>query len=237
MRTSLAVILWFFFLTLTLTSWADPSRKIACLGDSLTEGDGDDRGQGYPGRLQSVLGSTYQVKSFGKSGWTAEMMLQGYEGQPSQVQRALDWGPQVTLIWVGSNDLWYLYEYNNPTTAAERADVENYRKLISESIVRLQKRKSRVVLGLLDDQSRRPVAVKGEAFTGISRAELSRMSLQVKAYNDALRELAKKHKLALVNPSEGGLFTDASRLSDDGNHPNSQGYDDIARQWLKALRP
>lgn len=231
-----------WLLLLSLTVWtafapgAEPGRRVACLGDSLTEGEGDDRGQGYPGRLQTLLGSGYQVKSFGKSGWTAEMMLQGYEGQPSQVQSALNWGPNRALIWVGSNDLWYLYEYNNPDSGAEKRDVDQYRQRLSESIQRLQKRKCQVVLGLLDDQSQRPVALKGEAFTGISRAELKRMSLQVKAYNAVLRQLARKFNTSLVNPGEGGLFSDSSSLNDDGNHPNSRGYDRIAQQWLKALR-
>jgi lysophospholipase L1-like esterase len=33
------------------------------------------------------------------------------------------------------------------------------------------------------------------------------------------------------------IFTAAATLSGDGNHPNSAGYDRVARIWFAALEP
>lgn len=221
-------------LSLPAFSASGPLR-VACLGDSLTAGDGDDQGQGYPGRLQARLPAGTQVKNLGRSGWTSEMMVQGYEGKPSQVKQALAWKPQVALIWIGSNDLWYLYEYNNPGPEQEKADLARFRKNLEDSIRQLRQAGCQVVLALLDDQSKRPVAIKGEAFTGISRAELQRMSRQVQAYNQVLRQLARKNALQTVDFSSGDLFRNPATLNEDGNHPNSRGYDEIAARWLASL--
>lgn len=204
------------------------------MGDSLTEGDGDDRG-GFPARLKQKL-SGCEVTNLGHSGWTSEMMVKGYEGQPSELSQALSKNPSTALIWIGSNDLWYLYEYNNPTPADEKSDLAAYTANVETAIKALKAKKCQVVLALLDDQSRRPVAVRGEAFSGISKTELQRMSGQVKAYNNALRALAKTHGCALVDFSTSAIFTSPSTLADDGNHPNASGYDKIAATWMSALK-
>jgi len=46
--------------------------KIACVGDSITEGSGltSPATQSYPARLQRLLGTNYNVRNFGVSGRT-----------------------------------------------------------------------------------------------------------------------------------------------------------------------
>ena len=73
-------------------------------------------------------------------------------------------------------------------------------------VIRLKAAHCQVGLALLDDQSRRPVAVAGQAFTGISKAELRRMSVQVAAYNAALRGLAARHGCLLGRYGRGWSF-------------------------------
>ncbi len=206
--------------------------RIACLGDSLTQGDGDDRGLGWPGRVKQRSGG--ELLNLGQSGWTSEMVLRGYEGQPSQVSRARTFKPEVVCLWVGSNDLWYLYEYNDPTAADEKANLTRFRSDVHAILGSFPK--CRFVVALLDDQSRRPVAVKGEAFPGTSPAELKRMSAQVKLYNQALRAEAQAVGGRVVDFSADRTFTDPSLLADDGNHPNARGYDHLAELWWAALK-
>lgn len=210
--------------------------KVACLGDSLTEGDGDDRGLGgYPGRLRGRLPKGSQVKNLGHSGWTLEMLLQGYEGKPSQVQQAVQWKPDVCLLWIGSNDLWYLYEYNNPSPADEQQNLQRFGQQLKTCVQKLRNTGSQVVLALLDDQSQRPVAIRGEAFSGISRQEMQRMASQIQAYNRVIASLGRQQGLKVVDFSQGDLFRNPATLADDGNHPNSQGYDRITEIWLKSI--
>lgn len=217
--------------------------KIVTLGDSLTEGDGDDSGKGYPGRLialiQKIRGGS-QIANFGKSGWTSENLIKGHDGQTAQLKQALDAKPHIALVWIGSNDLWYLYEYGNPsgtTPQDEQGDLQNYRKNIETIVTELKKSGAMVFIALLDDQSKRPVALKGQAFTGITKGELDQMSRQVIAYNNVIKDVAAKQGAIAVDFYSTKIFADAATLYSDGNHPNEKGYDVIAEMWFKAIEP
>jgi len=215
--------------------------KIVALGDSLTEGDGDDSGKGYPGRLIALIQKTRaasQIANFGKSGWTSGNLIKGHDGQPSQLKQALDAKPHIALVWIGSNDLWYLYEYGNPsgtTPQDEQDDLQNYRRNIETIVSELKKGGAVVFIALLDDQSKRPVALKGEAFTGVTKGELAQMSKQVIAYNNVIKDVAAKPGAITVDFFSTTIFTDAATLYNDGNHPNSKGYDVITQVWFKAI--
>jgi lysophospholipase L1-like esterase len=211
------------------------------LGDSLTEGDGDDSGKGYSGRLialiQKIRGGS-QIANFGKSGWTSENLIKGHDGQPGQLKQALDAKPHLALVWIGSNDLWYLYEYGNPsgtTPKDEQEDLQNYRKNIETIVSELKKSGAMVFIALLDDQSKRPVALKGQAFTGITKGELDQMSKQVVAYNNAIKDVAAQQGALTVDFFNTKIFVDSATLYSDGNHPNEKGYDLIAGIWFKAM--
>ena len=217
--------------------------KIVALGDSLTEGDGDDSGKGYPGRLialiQKIRGGS-QIANFGKSGWTSENLIKGHDGQAAQLKQALDAKPNIALVWIGSNDLWYLYEYGNPsgtTPKDEQDDLQNFRKNIETIVSELKKSGAMVFIALLDDQSKRPVALNGQAFTGITKGELAQMSKQVVAYNNLIKDVAAKQGAMTVDFYSTKIFVDAATLYSDGNHPNEKGYDVIAEMWFKAIEP
>ncbi len=217
--------------------------KIVALGDSLTEGDGDESGKGYPGRLIALIQKVRagsQIANFGKSGWTSENLIKGHDGQPSQLKQALDAKPHIALVWIGSNDLWYLYEYGNPsgtTPQDEQADLQNYRKNVETIVSELKKSGAMVFVALLDDQSKRPVALNGQAFTGVTKGELDQMSKQVVAYNNVIKDVAAKQGAITVDFYSTKIFVDAATLYSDGNHPNEKGYDLIAEMWFKAIEP
>jgi len=44
--------------------------KLACVGDSITQGVGAGRGQSWPDQLRTMLGEQWDVKNFGVSGTT-----------------------------------------------------------------------------------------------------------------------------------------------------------------------
>ena len=46
------------------------SIRVACVGDSITQGAKLAKGMTYPEQLQKMLGSAWTVKNFGKSGRT-----------------------------------------------------------------------------------------------------------------------------------------------------------------------
>ena len=96
-----------------LSAWLDklPAPKqdairVACIGDSITEGYGLDLRSvnGYPARMQKFLGDKYWVKNFGVSART--MLSTGdfpYMNETAW-QDALAFNPDVVVIKLGTND-------------------------------------------------------------------------------------------------------------------------------------
>jgi lysophospholipase L1-like esterase len=78
---------------------------VACVGDSITEGEGvADLAERYPARLGALLGDGYEVRNFGASGST--MLDAGdipYRRQGAY-RRALDFRPDIVVIALGTND-------------------------------------------------------------------------------------------------------------------------------------
>jgi acyl-CoA thioesterase I len=58
------------FLFLISLAFPQDKIKIACVGNSITQGPGRDNPDSYPLQLQEIIGETYDVKNFGVSGRT-----------------------------------------------------------------------------------------------------------------------------------------------------------------------
>ena len=232
------------------------SITLITLGDSLTEGSGDnDLGIGYPGRLLAKIetirpGST--LFNYGHSGWSSDDLIKGIQDTPSQLDQALKTiaaaqaagQPALVTIWIGSNDLWYLYEYGPEpmTSEAEAADLANFRHNVQTILAQVRAAGAYVLIAQGDDQSLRPVVSNPPnpaepAFTTITPTDRQRMSIQIGLYNQAIAELADQYGAGVVDFYHTNLFVDGAALDGDGNHPNSAGYDQIAAIWFQAVIP
>ncbi len=87
-----------------------PRIKVACIGNSITEGIGVSSGDDtYPSILQKNLGLVqYEVRNFGASGrvMTKEPVAAigwSYWTHP-RYQQSLDWEPDIVIIKLGTND-------------------------------------------------------------------------------------------------------------------------------------
>lgn len=80
--------------------------KVACIGNSITEGVDLAPSDRYPSVLQRLLGSTdYEIGNYGASGST---LLQGTEypyRTSTQFTKAKAWKPDVIIVKLGTNDL------------------------------------------------------------------------------------------------------------------------------------
>jgi lysophospholipase L1-like esterase len=129
-----------------------------------------------------------------------------------------------------------LYEYGGDINdEAETQDVQRFSSNLDTILSELRVAGAQVIIALLDDQSQRPVALKGEAFTSITADELSRMSVQVQRYNETITQKAKKYGALTVDFYSTDIFTNPATLYDDGNHPNQAGYDIITQKWFEVL--
>ncbi len=79
---------------------ADPIR-VACVGDSITEGVGtqNPKQDSYPAKLQDVLGAGWNVQNFGVGGRTMLRKADPFDHHP-----ALDSNPNIVIIALGTND-------------------------------------------------------------------------------------------------------------------------------------
>lgn len=78
--------------------------KVACVGDSITEGPGRKHPESYPMQLQEILGKTFRVKNFGVSSTTLLKKGDFPYWQEGQFQRARQFKPDILIIILGTND-------------------------------------------------------------------------------------------------------------------------------------
>ncbi len=90
----------------TLVAPKTDAKRVACIGNSITDGHGIDMSdvQGYPAQLQRFLGNGYFVKHFGVSGRT--MLNNG--DRPYMKEKAWTeakaFSPDIVVIKLGTND-------------------------------------------------------------------------------------------------------------------------------------
>jgi lysophospholipase L1-like esterase len=233
---------------------AGPVSVIA-LGDSLTAGDGDDLGLGFVGRLTESIDVTAgrsgsSLANFGISGWHSTGMVDGQDGAPGQlgaalaeVEAAVAAGRAVlATVLIGSNDLWYLYDYGSPegtTPAEEDAAEETYRSNVDRAVRELSQAGAVVVLGLPDDQSLRPcsrdIDYLNTYLPNVTVEEVQQMSAMSERLARVVEEVAAAHGVRTVD-TNAPFWADESTMNSDLIHPNADGYATLADLWFTVIQ-
>jgi lysophospholipase L1-like esterase len=80
--------------------------KIACVGDSITEGAGlsSPSVESYPARLQRLLGTNFVVRNYGVSGRTLLKRGDFPYWKEGAYTQSRDWEPDIVIIKLGTND-------------------------------------------------------------------------------------------------------------------------------------
>lgn len=78
--------------------------KVACVGDSITQGAGASPGKAYPDQLQGMLGEKWVVKNYGVGGRTLLKKGDAPWWKEPQFQQAHDLSPDAVVIMLGTND-------------------------------------------------------------------------------------------------------------------------------------
>jgi lysophospholipase L1-like esterase len=236
-------------LLLGITPASAEPVTLVTLGDSLTVGDGDEAGGGYPSRLLKKLskeapGST--LKNLAQSGWTSDDLINTQlEPAVAALQAAQGDAPKLALVWIGSNDLFGLYnyvcpeDYRNDYARCEPEALQQFTKNIKTILASLKDTGARLYVALLDDQSKRPAMrnpqLRRDSYDKITADDVSRMSVQTGNYNTVIRELAVRYGATTVDFLNTKIFETPATLSEDGNHPNGAGYEAIAGIWYQAI--
>lgn len=89
-----------------LAASAQKTTKVACIGNSITYGYllPERETQAYPAQLQQMLGDTYSVGNFGKSG--ATLLNRGHRPymQQEEFRKAMAFAGDIVVIHLGVND-------------------------------------------------------------------------------------------------------------------------------------
>lgn len=222
---------------------------IITIGDDLTFGDGDELVKGYPNRLTDkiiLIRPDLTMSNFSQTGWNSEMVINGTDERFGQLPLAIDEvrvirshdRSAVVLLWIGNNDIWKLYETGTSVTSEqEQQDVKRFEDNMTSILVSLRTEGAEVIVALLDDQSKRPAVISGEAYPNITPEELPRMSAQVQRYNEVIKAAANQYGATTVDFFNTNIFSDPSTISTDGIHPNQLGYDQITDKWYEVLVP
>ncbi|NJM24424.1 MAG: hypothetical protein HC859_01760 [Bacteroidia bacterium] len=97
-----AALFFCFLLALLVTASAQEAAtgataavKVACVGNSITEGSNIEVGKRYPEQLQGLLGSGYEVRNYGLSGRTLLKKGDRHTGTRPNMRRCFNGTPTL----------------------------------------------------------------------------------------------------------------------------------------------
>lgn len=190
--------------------------KVACIGDSVTEGDlGGGRGVNpsttYPAQLQDMLGEGYEIKNFGKCGAAISRNSYYPYWNVPELAASQEYQPDIVIIMIGTNDAWD-GQWNTVKSRFEndyKELVSIYKNLDSKPIIYLTK-----CSGVNNQHQAMPEM----------NAIVERISQEMGT------QLADMYTWEYNLPDE-----DKRTLFPDGLHPNEQGYRLMAEEFKKQV--
>ena len=194
-----------------MTARAAEPVKVACVGDSITQGAGAQKGKSYPAQLQGLLGEGYQVGNFGVSGRTLLKKGDFPYWKEKKYQEALAMEPAIVVIMLGTNDT----KPQNWKFEAEFA--ADYRELVKS----FQTLKSKPKVFVC-----RPVPVPGKGNYGINEENIQKEIPRLDVLPKELGcEVIDMHAALEKSPE----------LLPDRVHPNTAGAGEMAKAAAKAI--
>ena len=200
-----------------LPSPAPDAIRVACIGDSITDGDGIDLRDvnGYPAQMQKMLGAGYNVKNFGLSARTM-MNSADLPYMNEQVwQEAQAFNPDVVVIMLGTND-------SKTHNWVHKKDFEGDLKKMVRTLKALPAQPKIFLC--------KPVPAVKDTWT-ISEEVLTREIAPI------LEKTVKKENLAGLIDLHAAFDGKHDQFVEDGIHPNQQGARTIAETVARAIDP
>ena len=205
--------------------------KVACIGNSITEGFGIDvpSQYGYPAQLQQVLGKEYFVKNFGLSART--MLNKGDVPYMNELawKDAQAFKPDVVIIKLGTNDS----KPQNWQYAAEfKQDLEQMIKTLRPDLaqpVKKSKKKGATT------QNAGPKIYLCTPIPAFKSTWDINDSVIVNGIIPIQQEIAKKYGLEVIDLHT--LYAnDGDKMLEDGIHPNGKGARRMAEIIAEAIK-
>ncbi len=201
----------FFALFSLMTAHPAEPIKVACVGDSITQGVGAKSGQSYPAQLQALLGEGYKVGNFGVSGRTLLKQGDFPYWKENKYKAALAMEPAIVIIMLGTND-------TKPQNWKHEAEfVADYRELVMS----FQSLKSKPKVFVC-----RPVPVPGKGNYGINEENIQKEIPRIDA-------LAKEFGCGVIDMH--AALEEFPEMLPDRVHPNTAGAGEMAKAAAQAI--
>ncbi len=185
--------------------------KVACIGDSITQGSGAEPGRSYPSQLQELLGEGWKVGNFGVGGRTLLKKGDYPYWREKAYQDALAFAPDVVIIMLGTNDTKpQNWKHESEFTADYKELVKSFQALDS---------KPRVYVC-------RPCPVPEPGNFGINEKNL-------RVWIERIDKLAAEMKLDVIDMY--AALADKPEMLPDRVHPNTEGAGEMAKAAFKVL--
>jgi len=184
--------------------------RLACVGDSITEGVGADKGKDYPSQLATMLGAKWEVRNFGVSGST--LLKKGNHPYAGFLPQVLEYAPDVVVIMLGTND-------TKPENWVHKAEfASDYRWLIEQ----LQKLPAPPRIFICY-----PGLVAGDRPDGINEAGVQELI-------PIIDKLAEEMRVGVID-MHSALMADPTQYLPDTVHPSTAGARRLAETVHQAL--
>lgn len=193
-----------------LTAFKTPIR-VACIGDSITEGAGAEKNKSYPAQLQQLLGTSWQIENFGLSGRTLLKNGDHPYHKETSYQKALQSKPNVVIIMLGTNDTKPQNWIHQTEFSADYTElVKSFQALGSHPKIYVC----------------RPCPVPEPGNFGINEINLLEEIKRIDI-------LAKEMKLGIIDMH--AALADKPQLLPDRVHPNAEGAAEMAAAAFRVL--
>lgn len=199
-----------------LTTWLNAlpapkadAKRIACIGNSITDGMGIDMAEvnGYPAKLQTLMGEEYNVKNFGVSSRTLLNKGDHPYMQEQAWQDALAFNPDIVIVKLGTND-------SKTDNWQHAGEYETDLQQMIDSLKVLPS-KPRICLAT-------PIPAFKPSWT-ISD------SVIVNGIIPIIYKVALRNKLEVIDLHSVFTNTDGKQMQRDGIHPTADGAKQIAK--------
>lgn len=204
----------FLILPLAIQAQTEKRIKIACVGNSITEGFllKNPSEESYPAALQKLLGNNYEVGNFGVTAHTLSLKGDLPYMKTTRFQEALDFLPNIVTIKLGTND-------SKPQNWQHRATFKDDLNLLIDKFQALASH-PRIYLCLPIPSNRKEWGIND--------------SIIVNGIIPYIREVAAERSLPVID-LHTAMLPYYPQLYVDGVHPDKYGAAIIAETLYKCI--
>ncbi|MFC4078347.1 GDSL-type esterase/lipase family protein [Salinithrix halophila] len=195
------------------------------LGDSLTRGTGDSKGQGYVGRVRTALQKkerSLRVINLGIKGQTSYQLRN--QMTQKRIRQLLNQADHISLT-IGGNDL---------IRASGTPDQPNLKRA-EATRKKYKKNLRRILTDIRQENPNAPVFLIGlyNPFSALENKE--KTTTEVVLWNQTIHSVSQEFEGIVVIPVSDIFQLHPKLLYKDQLHPNDKGYEVIAERLLQAM--